>query len=276
MDQQSVEPSHTQDGAGNEAEKKTVHWRHVFDWGFWSDHPLAVIALFIGGIFLASITSFPGGNPKQLWYFAFGLWVVLGAIIWWVFGGIIARMQGRELLTNQEIQEREETYRTGIQSQLDSLDDRVGETQRRVAEQQRRRRLTASQKEAIKSALAPYSGQKILVFYPLGDAEASQYAWDFGAVFREAGLHCPPEDIRGTFFPADFENVIAAASKPHADTAKEKFVPPDVLAPLVKVLMDLGLSDNRGLDPKKEVNLLEDVKAGEVGLRVGTKLPPIE
>jgi hypothetical protein len=271
MDQQPVEEGHTVNETDSSAKDKKLHWRHVFDWGFWTSSPLATIAaFFIGGILLSAITNFPGGSPKQLWYFAAGLWLLLGVIIFWVFSGVIARMEGRELLTAREIEEREQMYKDGIQSQLDKLGLSVADTQRRMAEQQRRRRLTDAQKSAIKQAIAPYSGQKIKILYPMNDGEASQYAQDFAAVFRDAGWQC--DDIRGWFFATEFDNVVVAASNKLPAPVK----PPKAIFPLVKVLMELGLTKNRGIDPLRMVNQSNDVEEDELLLRVEEKLPPDE
>jgi hypothetical protein len=274
MDQQPIEESHSDDETDNSAKGKSIQWRHIFDWGFWTSHPLATIGFFfLGSILLSAITNFPGGSPKQLWYIAGGVWLVLGIVIFWVTSGVIARMEGRELLTAREIEERDQKYKDGIQSQLDKLGLSVSDTHRRLAEQQRRRRLTDAQRTAIKQAIAEFAGQKIKIFYPMNDAEASQYAGEFAEVFSQAGWEC--DGIRGGFFAADFDNVIAVASK---SLVKEKgeVIPPKSLYPLVKVLMELGLSDNAGRNPLMQINLIDAVEESELGFRVGPKLPPRE
>jgi hypothetical protein len=272
MDQQPVEKGHPSSEPDDNAKGKKIEWSHIFDYGFWTGHPLAFFGLFLGGILLASITSFPGGNPKSLWYFAIGLWILVGIFIGWIFSGIIARMEGRELLTNHEIEEREKEYKAAIQLQLNALGTSVLETQKRVAERDRPRQLTASQNAAIKEACAPYAGEKIWIWYSTGDVEGSKYAKQFAQVFREAGLECMP--LKNTFLPSDFENTLVVASNELAKVEIEKRTPPAFYRALAIVLTNLGLSDNRGVDLLAGVNVSPSVTDGEVGIFVGPKPTP--
>ena len=62
MNQKPVQAGDSDDKANDTANKKAIKWRHVFDWGFWNESPLAsIVVFFIGGILLSSITNFPAG-----------------------------------------------------------------------------------------------------------------------------------------------------------------------------------------------------------------------
>lgn len=124
------------------------------------------------------------------------------------------------------------------------------------------------EKTAIKVAAAPFAGQTVKIFYPMNDAEASQYAGDFATVLIDAGWKC---EVRGWFYPYEGENVTVAMCKPKDGDASGA-VPPKALRPLVKALMGLGISKNRGLDPETQANTLDDIEPGEIGMRVAAKM----
>lgn len=93
MDQQAVEGAHPGNESDDKPKKKPINWRRVFNGRFWTDNPLALVVTTLGTFAMAPALSFPGGNPKHLWYVALGLWVVCGGIIYWVFSGVIEQME---------------------------------------------------------------------------------------------------------------------------------------------------------------------------------------
>lgn len=261
MDQQSVKASHPGNESNDEAQEKTVSWSHVFDWGFWSTHPVAIISLSIGGLLLAPITNFPGGNPKTLWFVAAGFWVILGMIILWVFSGIIARMEGRELLTTSEVAAREKAYRDGIQSQFDSLKSVIGDTRQQI-EAQKPRRLTAHQKQVLKERLSPFAGQSATILCALGDSEAMTFAADIASVLNSAGWKT--SGFTGSTAPPEV-NSVGVAMNPEPN--KEK-----IAAPMLALAQALG-----ELELTKTPNVYGNTTAvgkEDVGLTIAGKPVP--
>jgi hypothetical protein len=245
VDQQPVERTNTSEESQNESNGKKIKWGHVFDWGFWTGHSLAVFAMFLGGIFLAAITNFPGGNPKTLWWFALGVWILSGAFIWWITAGIVARMEGRDLLTSKEIEERESAYKEKIQSRLDTLETGIGKAQSRIEEIQPRT-LSQEARQAITDAISAYPGQLVVIQCHHWNFEAMRYAQEFADLFNAAGWQCGP--IENIIVSFDFYNLqlgVGESSK-EAEAVKPPHTVPDGFMPLYKVLVRLGLIDDNG------------------------------
>jgi hypothetical protein len=182
----------------------------------------------------------------------------------------IAELKSTEATVAAE--EKADAKHKEVLGKNEQLQESLTEARAQIAEMQRQRRLTPEQKRAIKEAIAPFAGQKVVVEYPMNDAEASQYAGDFAAAFREAGWDC--KGVQGGFFPYDFANTVPVASKKEPQDSKGGMIPPKAFYPLVRVLMDLKLSDNRGMDPAKQANQIDGIAPGEIGLRVSAKMPP--
>jgi hypothetical protein len=219
---------------------------------------------------LAPITSFPGGNPRTLWYVALGLWIVLGTIIWWIFSGIIARMEGRELLTSQEIEERESAHRDKVQSRLEALEVGVGDTKRTLAERGPRS-LTPSQKNAITKVAAKFPAQEAFVHAMMNDPEAARYAQDFVSAFRDAGWKSQAVHM---WVGLDFYNTEVAINQSAPEEAMQAAVA------LKKTLIELGLSADDG-SPQPATKVPQGNIEGEkaINLRVGPKpviSPPLQ
>jgi hypothetical protein len=161
--------------------------------------------------------------------------------------------------------------RTGykrIEKELTEAREQVADTQRLIAEQQRQRHLTADQKASLEEFAAKFVGQKILVTYPVGDAEAGRYAGEFAELLQKArwDVHLMSN------MNSDFSGMFAICSH----TVMSGVKPPGSYYQLVETLLDLGLSDNRGQDPAKGgVNYADSIDEGGIGIRIGTK-PPME
>lgn len=235
MDQQPIEGGHAGNESDDNADNKSLKWRYVFDWGFWSGHPLAIFTIAIGGLLLAPITSFPGGKPQSLWFVAAGILLILGSTLWWVFSGIIARLEGRELLTKQEIADRDQKYKDGIQSQLNVLKGDIGTAQNQLTEL-KPRRLTAAQKKAITEKMSKFSGQGTSVLCALADSESITYGTDFATALVDAGWKF--QGYIGSTAPSRMDSVGVAV---HPETEKERTMP--IVAELLKALAELGLTN---------------------------------
>lgn len=239
MDEQAAEGSHPADKPDNQAEQKRLRWRYVFDWGFWVAHPMATVTFFLGGLFLSPLFTFPGGNPRHLWYVAIGAWIMLAVVIGWVTASVVARLEGRELLTQQEIQDREQTYRSGIDKRLQSLEVGVHDAQSQITEL-RPRRLTASQRAAIRSAITPFKDQQVWAMCMINDSEAGGFAGDFSAVFRDAGWKFL--GTKGFHAPSDSVSVVVSDQiPPGIDNA-----PPAAVA-ILRVLLSEGIATDTTL-----------------------------
>jgi hypothetical protein len=95
VDNQPSKGSHSENEADHKsnADQREGGGEEISIWGFWANHPVAVIGLFVSGILMSSLLEFPGGNPKHLWYFGGGLWALLGVIIYWLISVQVARMK---------------------------------------------------------------------------------------------------------------------------------------------------------------------------------------
>jgi hypothetical protein len=255
MEQPVAHKGHPDNKANNKADQKKNAWGRMLalDWRLWTDHPVSLFALFIGGILLAPVTTFPGGNPKQLWYVAGGLWIILGAIIWFAFANWIGWLEGKELLTTRESERRENEYRESIQERLSALETGMAENKVRS--------LSPSQRQAIKEAIAPHAGQKVRVLSLLYDTEATRYAQDFVSVFNEAGWECGP--IENSLINPEIYNVRVYVK----ETAREN-APPAAFV-LQAFLIELGLTKDDGL-----LHFADRLGDGEISLMIGAK-PPI-
>jgi hypothetical protein len=250
-----------------------------------ADNTAEIIGTAVGGILtaLAGIVGVAGLSLWALWFGFFALCCYLVSFGSWLHehSGLPARplrfvtaLLLLALLTLcvylHGVIRAHDAEEARKDSQLNAVEKSAADTARRIAEQQRRRRLTEPQKAEIKEAIAPYAGQKIKILYPMNDGEASQYAQDFAAVFRDAGWKC--DDIRGWFFATEFDNVLVAASNKLPAPVR----PPKATSSLVSVLMKLGLTKNRGMDPLRMVNQSNDIAEDELLLRVEAKMPPEE
>ena len=229
--------------------------RKLLDWSFWSEHPVSIFLLFFGAIFMSPLTEFPGGNPSKIWYIAIGLWLVLGAGIFWVAQGIYRR----GLPTPEEVDER---YKTRIESKLEALDVRLGGTERAIAGQ-RPRALSAEQKKAITESMSRFRGQRIIIFNRWDDPEGSAFASGFVACLSDAGWDFSKGQFtRPQMFNADFRNVRLFISK---EDYEAKTLPPAVIA-LATQLKQLQISD----DERAWVD--SDLSKGEICIRISGRM----
>jgi len=262
------------------------------------DNTLELAATAIGGIItiIGGVFDTSGHNILALWtffialccgIFAFGSflyertllpsflqsaprkWIAIVFVAFALFFKFLHSDISKQSDDNSKKDTNQARWSKTTEGQLADLKASVRDTQQALADQQRQRHLTPEQSKAIKEAIAPYAGQTVSVCYPVGDAEASRYAREFERVFQDAGWVCGK--FKGYYFAADFENVITAISKDRDPTINPK---PKALYPLTKVLMELGLSDNRGLDPLEKANLVGGITVDEISLRVGVKTIP--
>ena len=78
----------------------------------------------------------------------------------------------------------------GLKIQLADAENRLSEAQKKVAEvtrTQTSRHLTDEQKQTLIKALSPFRGDKVRIFYIVGDTEGKAYAEEFLYVFAQAG-----------------------------------------------------------------------------------------
>ena len=261
MNQQPIQSGHAENEADYKAENNRIGWSHVFDWGFWVQHPLATLTFFSGGLLLSPITDFPGGNPKQLWYVALGLWIMLAVIIGWIFSGIIARMEGRELLTSSEISQRDQQFKDRLQERLGSIENDLSKTQRQLDAQQRRQ-ISSSEKETINATLAEFKGQKFRVYVARFDPEASQYANLWTIALEKAGWEYA--GTQNAIIDDRYGTVSLAISS--------KSEPPNVPAPckqMFEMLKGLGLS--HASQEGNDVYVFDDLDEDTVGICISPK-----
>lgn len=91
MDQKSGKSDHFNDKSDENPHKKTIFRRNKFKWAweFWSEHPVPILLLFFGGIFVTPMFDFMGEKVK-VWSVGFGIWLMLGAGIAFVCKSIIS------------------------------------------------------------------------------------------------------------------------------------------------------------------------------------------
>lgn len=271
MTQEYVEGEKAKHETSEKAENRNVQWCHVFDPGFWRNSTIAIFALFVGAILLSPLTSFPGGTPKHLWYVAAGLCVLFCTAVFWITSGIVARIEGRELLTEQEVEEREQKYRKGIQDRLNELETTVSDAKSQIAGM-RARTLSDGERQAIKEAIAPFAGNKLVINCHLWNFEGMRYAQEFLELFKEAGWDCEP--IQNIIVPFDFDNArlgIGTGEEEPTEVHK-RGIAPDAFFPLYKTLERLGIIESNGQFIWRK-GVTKNAIVLEIGTHPGEHLP---
>jgi hypothetical protein len=93
----------------------------------------------------------------------------------------------------QEIDEADSRHAAEIgslQTQLSEAEKQLSEAEKKVEEIERKQayqHLTDEQKQALIRVLSPFRGDKVRIFYVIGDANGKAYADDFASVFAKAG-----------------------------------------------------------------------------------------
>ncbi len=153
----------------------------------------------------------------------------------------------------------------GLKTQLAEAENQLSEARKKVEEDTRTqdyRHLTDEQKQTLIKALSPFRGDKVRIFYIVGDAEGKAYAEEFLHVFAQAGW-----DYGGGFgvsqgiFDQDPVGIDITLNATQVATGKI----PRAAETLARTLRALGLPERGFRSP--------GVAAGTIELRIGKKPP---
>jgi hypothetical protein len=153
----------------------------------------------------------------------------------------------------------------GLKTQLAEAKNQLAEAENKVEEvkrQQAYRHLTDEQKQELIRALSPFRGDKVRIFYIVGDAEGKAYAEEFLSVFAQAGW-----DYGGGFgvnqgiFDKDPIGIEITLNATQVATGKI----PRAAETLARTLSALGLPEQGFRSP--------GVAPGTIELRIGKKPP---
>lgn len=124
------------------------------------------------------------------------------------------------------------------------------------------RHLSPAQRQALLQAIQPFAGQKVSVHVMQGDLEAQTFAGDFVSLFRTAGWTGDVSAGDGINFGMGgpvIRGIEVSVSAQDADAGKV----PSAFEPLVRTLMQLGLTSGRYKNP--------NLAPGAINVHVGTK-----
>jgi hypothetical protein len=165
-----------------------------------------------------------------------------------------------------EAEKRHAAEISGLKTQLAEAKNQVAESENRIEEANREkssRHLTEEQKQELIKALSPFRGDKVRIFYIVGDAEGKTYAEEFLYVFAQAGW-----DYGGGFgvnqgiFDKDPVGIEITLNATQVATGKI----PRAAEVLARTLKTLGLPEQGFRSP--------GVSPGTIELRIGKKPPP--
>ena len=158
-----------------------------------------------------------------------------------------------------------------LRSELKAADARLKESEevaraaRRTADQLKNesapRRLTATQRDMIFKAIAPYPGQSCSVLFVNGEPDAERFALDFAEVLQRARWTRGGE-VQGNNFSKNPIGVEVSLNSGYMD---RRMAPPAAAKALADSLLEVGLAqDSRiGVNPGTPMGLVE--------LRIGNR-----
>jgi hypothetical protein len=260
-------------GFGDDLNGKSLNSQFAYRsmWRFWIDHPMGVFFLSAGFTLMTPMLESPDENPRRLWFAAGGACALATALMLWAGWIFISAMRDvksrpqaqlnglKKTVADMQLKiaDQDRPYRQAIQLQLDGLKRSMAEMQDQILASAARR-LTNDQSKAIIKTMSAFKGEKIYVQALLGANDAINFAKDFVAAFKAAGMDC--DRSRTTLNVEDFDNLIVSMSKEDADCGNY----PLAWWALSYELANFGFT----MDPAMFMSE-PDLKRGEIRLQIG-------
>jgi hypothetical protein len=170
-------------------------------------------------------------------------------------------------LTEAQRQHDEAEAEDRRKAEVGTLQKQLAEADKKAAEalqQQAPRHLSESQKQTLIAALSPFAGQKITIASVMGDAEGESYREDFLVVLRAARWSFDEgSDVSQAVIVPTPVGVQVTINQDEAQAGRVL----NSAAVFVTTLLQLGIV------PDRTMFINQQVPAGQIALKVGTKPP---
>ncbi len=167
----------------------------------------------------------------------------------------------RRLASTESLRWEVRQAETKASREIAQLQERLSQTERKLASLQAVRRLSEEEKEALINALSPFAGQRVMIAAIDGDEDGRMYAADFAEVFEAAGWQHP--EIAYRRWDRDPIGVEITLNEHDGRAGRVN----TAVGALINITRKLSLTDGN------TIFLNGEVPSGQVQVRIGKKLP---